>query len=35
MRTILTFYGSLVVALFFATFISNFSLTLPNFLLGD
>jgi tripartite ATP-independent transporter DctM subunit len=35
MRTILPFYGALVVALFLVTYVSSFSLALPSFFLGN
>jgi tripartite ATP-independent transporter DctM subunit len=35
MRTILPFYGALVVALFLVTYVSSFSLALPDYFLGN
>jgi len=35
MRTILPFYGALLAALFLVTYVSSFSLALPNFFLGN
>ncbi len=35
MRTILPFYGALVAALFLVTYVSSFSLALPNYFLGN
>jgi tripartite ATP-independent transporter DctM subunit len=35
MRTILPFYGALVAALFLVTYVSSFSLTLPDYFLGN